>query len=166
MFDDFQSSIPWKTVACSHHAPEMTREEKRIKGRGREKSNIDQSCILIPRFEYSVFKFPFLRFGVIHIPLTQPGHLFSTLSLHHPLMQSLNSSSFKGVFQKISIVGTEKTPVLGHNLSCLQNGKLTCSIRVLILVISYFMSILTSTPYGREDIIKFILEIRIPNSQR
>lgn len=37
MFDDFQSSIPWKTVSCSHHAPEMTREEKRKKGGG-EKS--------------------------------------------------------------------------------------------------------------------------------
>lgn len=36
MFDDFQSSIPWKTVFGSHHAPETT-EKKREKKEGREK---------------------------------------------------------------------------------------------------------------------------------
>lgn len=83
MFDDFQTSIPWKTIFYSRHAPEMTREEKRKK-EGREKRII----LINLEFQFqdlsTVFKSPFLRFGAIHIPLTQPGCLLSTLGLHHP----------------------------------------------------------------------------------
>lgn len=53
-------------------------------------------------------------------------------------------------------------PILGNNFSGLQNGKFTCSIRVLILIIYYYTSILTTTVCGREDIIKFIFKMRKP----
>ena len=53
-------------------------------------------------------------------------------------------------------------PVLGYNFSGLQNGEFTCSIRVLILTICYYTSSLTTVMCVREDIIKFVLEIRKP----
>lgn len=59
-------------------------------------------------------------------------------------------------------MGTEKTPVLGHKLNGLQNGEFTLSIRVIILIICYYTSILTTTVCGREDIINFTLETKIP----
>lgn len=126
-----------------------------------EENNIDQSWVPIPRFENIVFKSPFLRFSAIHIPLAQPGHPLSTWSLYHPWVGPLNSVSFKGGFQQILIISTERTPLLRYKLSVLQSGEFTCSMRMVILIICYYSLILTTTVCSREGI-KFILEMKIP----
>jgi len=46
MIDDFQTSIPWKTVSCSHHAPGTTEERKKKKKNEWGEKRITYSIIL------------------------------------------------------------------------------------------------------------------------
>lgn len=160
MIDDFQTSIPWKTVSCSRHAPGTTGEErKKNTWVGWEKDNIEHHFVSTPKFKCSVLKTPFLRFGAIHILLTQCLSPFWVCIIPECGFWTLFLSKmpFRRYYYRHWVDASPRA-----HFSGLQNGEFICSIRVLILIKCYYTSNLTTVMCVRQDIIKFVLEIRKP----